>query len=105
MDELRRFCVRVLGDGPAADEAEQEARQSAGSRTHDSQVGNHGANFCVRTQQTAEADAQDLGVLVIPHRQRHLQVLGGMEPVRIFEVPFPQSARFAKDPGDILLAG
>jgi len=30
MDELRRFCVRVLGDGPAADEAEQEAR--AGER-------------------------------------------------------------------------
>ncbi len=26
MDELRRFCVRVLGDGPAADEAEQAAR-------------------------------------------------------------------------------
>lgn len=26
MDEVRRFCVRMLGDGPAAREAEQEAR-------------------------------------------------------------------------------
>jgi hypothetical protein len=26
MDELRRFCVRMLGEGPAADAAEREAR-------------------------------------------------------------------------------
>jgi hypothetical protein len=29
MDEVRRFCVRMLGDGPAAREAEQEARRAS----------------------------------------------------------------------------
>jgi Sigma-70, region 4 len=29
MDELRGFCVRMLGEGPSADEAEREARGAA----------------------------------------------------------------------------
>jgi len=34
MDELRRFCVRMLGEGPAADAAEREARAAG----HDDRV-------------------------------------------------------------------
>jgi hypothetical protein len=32
MDELRRFCVRMLKDGPAAGAAEQQARATGGDR-------------------------------------------------------------------------
>jgi hypothetical protein len=31
MDDLRRFCVRMLGEGPAADDAEREARGATSS--------------------------------------------------------------------------
>jgi DNA-directed RNA polymerase specialized sigma24 family protein len=31
MDEVRRFCVRMLGDGSAARDAEQQALAHAGA--------------------------------------------------------------------------
>ncbi len=66
--------------------------------------GNHGANLRVGSQQTAEANAQDLSVLVVAHRELYLHIFGGVQSVGIFEMSVSDGAG-ASQQGDHFLLG